>query len=229
MSSFLETKMEALRVNEERIKEQQRVLQEEMQVLQEEIRVEQDNKRLGRETSTIEKLHSQIGALSNNIEGNIMSDNFGVVIIQQAKDIKEIAERRDVSGEERYILIREAHRKLGTKMVSPGCDLFGDISIGRTDSSGCTIRLIPGIFPRIIEITDNDGNRIILPKITPPEFLSNWESVSEETRQEYPEYGTINPVFKIYRDIIPLFTTMLNILEKQQKEINVLNQKIEIK
>jgi len=222
MPSFLETKLEALRVNEERIKEQQRVLQEERQVLLEEIMVEQDNERLSRATSTIEKLHSQIGALSNNIAGNIMSDNFEVVIRQQAKDIKEIAERRDISGEERYILIREAHRKLGTKMVSIGSDLFGDESIGRTDSSGRTIRLIPNIFPRLISITDNDGMEVILPKITPSEFLSNWESVSEETRQEYPEYGTISPVFTIYRDIIPLFTTMLNILEKQQKEINVL-------
>ena len=73
MTSYLIDKLEALKEDENKLKEQQRVLQEE-------IELEIEKKRRLELDGTIIKLRTQVGELAKNIEGKIMPDNRNLVL-----------------------------------------------------------------------------------------------------------------------------------------------------
>jgi len=61
--------------------------------------------------------------------------------------------------------------------------------------------------------------------ITLNEFMDNLKNLSEEELRRAnagrnKKLVTIPPHFKIYNDIIPLFTTMIGIMDKQQSQID---------
>ncbi len=68
MTSYLIDKLEALKEDENKLKEQQRILHEE-------IELEIEQKRRLELDGTIIKLRAQVGEIAKNIEGKIMHDN----------------------------------------------------------------------------------------------------------------------------------------------------------
>ena len=68
MASYLIDKLEALKEDENKLKEQQRILMEE-------IELEIEQKRRLELDGTIIKLRAQVGEIAKNIEGKIMPDN----------------------------------------------------------------------------------------------------------------------------------------------------------
>lgn len=73
--------------------------------------------------------------------------------------------------------------------------------------------------------------------ITLKEFTDNLKNVSVEKKALYSwckgginkELVTIPPEIKIYNDIIPLFTTMIGIMNKQQRKIDKLERSLIVK
>ena len=73
MASYLIDKLEELKEDENKLKEQQRVLMEEIELdIEKKRRLELDG--------TIIKLRAQVGELTKNIEGEIMPDNISLVL-----------------------------------------------------------------------------------------------------------------------------------------------------
>ena len=82
MTSYLIDKLEALKEDENKLKEQQRVLQEEI-----ELEIEK-NRRLELD-GTITKLRTQVDEIGKNIEGEIMRDNFPLLREQETTDYQK--------------------------------------------------------------------------------------------------------------------------------------------
>ena len=171
MASYLIDKLEALKENENKLKEQKRVLMEEIELdIEKKRRLELDG--------TITKLRTQVSEISKNIEGKIMPDNRNLVLR---------------FGKHNWT--QEEQREINQRM--------------------------------------NNGN----PEMTTLEkFKDNLSKVSKEQRERLKVQGTqydsgrkmvveIPHQIKIYDDIIPIFTTMIGIMKKQELEIETLNKK----
>ena len=91
MASHLIDKLEALKEDENKIKEQQRVLQEQ-------IELEIEKKRRLELDGTITKLRTQIDEISKNIQGEIMIDNYPLIREQETinfqNDCNTLSEKR---------------------------------------------------------------------------------------------------------------------------------------
>ena len=94
MASYLIDRLDKLKANEAEIKEQQRILQEE-------IELELEKQRRLEMGGTITKLKTQISMLSKNIEGEIMPDNFQLVVqsdTQKINNEQNILEQKKKRG-----------------------------------------------------------------------------------------------------------------------------------
>jgi len=91
MASYLIDKLEALKEDENKIKEQQRVLQEQ-------IELEIEKKRRLELDGTITKLRTQVDEISKNIQGKIMIDNYPLIREQETinfqNDCNTLSEKR---------------------------------------------------------------------------------------------------------------------------------------
>jgi len=172
MASYLIDKLEALKENENKLKEQKRVLMEEIELdIEKKRRLELDG--------TITKLRTQVSEISKNIEGKIMPDNRNLVL------------------------------------------RFGKHNWTQEEKQ---------------EIQQQQNNRN--PEMTTLEkFKDNLSKVSKDHRERLKVQGTqydngrkmvveIPHQIKIYDDIIPIFTTMIGIMKKQEFEIDNLKQKM---
>ena len=170
MTSYLIDKLEALKEDENKIKEQQRVLQEEIElVMEKKRRLELDG--------TIIKLRTQVDEIRKNIEGEIMPDN-------------------------RLVVLR-----------------FGKHNYSQEQR----------------EINPMNYNHRNLELLTLEKFKDNLSKVSEEKKELLKNRGiktdihsnqlVIPTEIKIYDDIIPIFTTMIGIMKKQEFEIETLKNK----
>ena len=203
MASYLIDKLEALKENENKLKEQQRVLIEE-------IELEIEKKRRLELDGTIIKLRTQVGEIAKNIEGKIMRDNFPLLREQETTDYQKACEKfsKDVNQglidddeakkQRQYIVDRK--QKEDKKYSEWMCQ-------------------------------NRDGND---PRITLEKFKDNLSKVRQEIKDRChlrrhhlgKSYIEIPPEIKIYDDIIPIFTTMIGIMKKQEFEINNLKQKM---
>jgi len=170
MTSYLIDKLEALKEDENKLKEQQRLLHEE-------IELEIEKKRRLELDGTITKLRTQVDELTKNIEGEIMPDNRRVVLS------------------------------------------FGKHNYTREEQ---------------IEIQQQNYGSVEL--LTLEKFKNNLSKVETEKQKEllknqgkkssYVQNQLSIPLeIKIYDDIIPIFTTMIGIMKKQEFEIETLKNK----
>jgi len=176
MASYLIDKLEELKSDENKLKEQQRILNEE-------IELEIEKKRRLELDGTIIKLRTQVSEIAKNIEGEIMPDN-------------------------RYLVLR-----------------FGKHNYTQEEQR------------EIQQLNYNNRNP---PEMTTLEkFKDNLSKVSQEQRERLKVQGTqydngrklvmeIPQEIKIYDDIIPIFSTMIGIMKKQEFEIDTLKQKVKL-
>ena len=172
MTSYLIDKLEALKEDENKLKEEQRVLEEKI-----ELEIEK-NRRLELD-GTIIKLRTQVGELAKNIEGKILPDNRNLVL-NYGKHNYTQEEQREILGE----------RKPGTRPPFLTLEKFKD-NVSKID-----------------------------------EWMNNGSSMDQ--RRQVRQYCEIPHTIKIYDDIIPIFTTMIGIMKKQEFEIDALKSKLEI-
>jgi hypothetical protein len=206
MTSYLIDKLEALKEDENKLKEEQRVLQEKI-----ELEIEK-NRRLELD-GTIIKLRTQVGELAKNIEGKIMIDNFPLLREQETTDYQKACTKYsndvnqglidDEEQIERKKCIYERKQKEDKKYSEWMCR------------------------------TKRDGNDT---KITLEKFKDNLSKVRQEIKDRCHIRGKqlgkshieIPQKIKIYDDIMPIFTTMIGIMKKQEFEIDALKSKLDM-
>ena len=211
MTSYLIDKLEALKEKENKIKEEQSVLMEEIELeIEKKSRLELDG--------TIIKLRTQVDEIGKNIEGVIMRDNYPLLREQETYDYQKACEKfskdvnqglidDDEAKKQRQYLV-ERKQKEDTKYQE-----------WRNEDRSCP-----------------PGNEIDLTKITLDKFKNNLSKVNKEIRDRChirgnrlgKSYTEVPHEIKIYDDIIPIFSTMIGIMKKQEYEINTLKTKFEI-
>jgi hypothetical protein len=207
MASYLIDKLEALKEDENSIKEQQRVLHEQI-----ELEIEKKS-RLELDGTTI-KLRTQVDEISKNIQGEIMIDNIPLLREQETIDYQKACDKfskdlnqgliddDEVKKQRQYLIDRK--QKADKKYQK--WQQKSQLSSGRS-------------------------------QITLEKFKDNLSKVSQDlkdrcyTRQK-GNLGKVHieipPEIKIYDDLMPIFNTMIGIMKKQKFEIDNLKQKMEI-
>ncbi|MHA1563041.1 MAG: hypothetical protein ACTSPA_13060 [Promethearchaeota archaeon] len=179
MTSYLIDKLEALKEDENKLKEQQRVLQEE-------IELEIEKKRRLELDGTIIKLRTQVGELAKNIEGKIMPDNR--LVLQ--------CEKYFIQKNGHYLILQEARQALRD------------------------------FQPQLLTLEKFKDNLSKVKK--KKKELVNSCGGSEIYELKKQVNGFIPHQIKIYDDIIPIFTTMIGIMKKQEFEIDALKSKLDM-
>jgi hypothetical protein len=205
MASYLIDKLEALKEDENKLKEEQRVLMEE-------IELEIEKKRRLELDGTITKLRTQVDEIGKNIEGKIMRDNFPLRRQQETIDFQKDAENLQKKWKEG--LIDEQDYKIKNYNL-----------IDRKQKEDAKYAGWRNQFRNGSEVDS---------KITLEKFKDNLSKVTKETKDPYyirsnrlgKSYVEIPREIKIYDDIIPIFSTMIGIMKKQEFEIDNLKQKM---
>jgi len=183
MASYLIDKLEALKGDENKLKEQQRVLMEE-------IELEIEKKRRLELDGTIIKLRAQVGEIAKNIEGKIMPDN------------------RLVLQCEKYFIQKWMRGK--------------KVSILNTNM----LEALRDFQPQLLTLEKFKDN---LSKVTKRQKkIVNSCGGREIYELKKQVNGFIPHEIKIYDDIIPIFTTMIGIMKKQEFEIDALKSKLDM-
>ena len=180
MASYLIDKLEELKEDENKLKEQQRVLIEEIELdIEKKRRLELDG--------TIIKLRAQVGELTKNIEGEIMPDNISLVLSYG---------KHNYTQEEQGEISQQYNRR-------------------NNNSLGITLEKFKNNLSKMDEWMNNGT-----PMHQRLQLLGkniHWKTNPLEIPRE----------IKIYDDIIPIFTTMIGIMKKQEFEIDNLKKKME--
>ena len=205
MTSYLIDKLEALKEDENKLKEQQRILHEE-------IELEIEKKRRLELDGTIIKLRTQVDEFGKNIEGKIIRDNFPLLREQETTDYQKACDKFSKDVNQGLIDDDEA-KKQRQCLVDRKQKEDAKYSEWR-NSSG--------------EMKMNDE------KITLEKFKDNLSKVRREIKDKChirgsrlgKSYIELPREIKIYDDIIPIFTTMIGIMKKQEYEIDSLKAKL---
>jgi len=199
MASYLIDQLEALKGDENKLKEQQRVLMEE-------IELEIEKKRRLELDGTIIKLRTQVGEISKNIEGEIMPDNYPLLREQETIDYQKACEKFNKNSNQGLISDEEVvkQKKNLTERKHKEDKEYREWYSNKTN---ITLEKFKDNLSKVShELKDRCDK--------PGRILGN-------------EYKEIPKEIKIYDDIIPLFTTMIGIMSQQEFEIDNLKQKME--
>jgi len=181
MTSLLLDKLEILKSNEIKIKEEQRFLVEQ-------ISLEMEKKRRLKLEGTLKKLEVQVDNLAEKFEGEIITDN-SILVLKFGKHNYTREEQQEIEkgpvmdrrGKKKFITLEKFNNNLGK---------------------------IEEYWNNTIPINQKNGML---------------KSISRATLHPQPmELLEIPHDIKIYSDMVPLFRTMIGIMEKQQKEIGEL-------
>ena len=204
MASYLIDKLEALKENENKLKEEQRVLMEE-------IELEIEKKRRLELDGTIIKLRTQVDEIGKNIQGEIMIDNYPLIREQETIDFRKAWEK--FSKEDQQGLISDEEVVKQKKYL-----------VDRKQKE----------HEKYKKWKQSERNTRVRAQITLEKFKDNLSKVSQEIKERcYIRSGHLGKVhieipreIKIYDDIIPIFTTMIGIMKKQDFEIDTLKSKV---
>lgn len=217
MASYLIDKLEALKENENKLKEQQRVLIEE-------IELEIEKKRRLELDGTIIKLRAQVDEIAKNIEGKIMRDNFPLLREQETIDYQKACDKfsKDVN---QGLIDDDEEKRQRLNLVDR--KQKEDREYIQWRNRIVTPRQLRIVTPNAVGVSEG--------KITLEKFKDNLSKVRQEIKDKChmrrhhlgKSYIEIPPEIKIYDDIIPIFSTIIGIMKKQEFEINILKQKME--
>ena len=229
MTSYLIDKLEALKEDENKLKEQQRILHEE-------IELEIEKKRRLELDGTIIKLRTQVDEFGKNIEGKIMRDNFPLLREQETTDYQKACDKfnndvnqglidDDEAKKQRQCLVDRKQKEDAKYSEWRQC------LVDRKQKEDAKYREWRKTNPLGYssgEMKMNDE------KITLEKFKDNLSKVTKEIKDKChisgsrlgKSYIELPQEIKIYDDIIPIFTTMIGIMKKQEYEIDSLKAKL---
>ena len=202
MTSYLFDKLHILRANEEKIKEEQRMIQEKIALeIEKQRRLELDG--------TIIKLQTQLEEFSKNIDGEIMPNNHKLVCNKYDKDYRDHCFK---------VRLHQPSGKLEENTEKHLRNLKAKAEKARHE--------MDAISSSQIAVTMGSP-----PKITLKTFLENVNKLDNDMKKKIASDSsiqkkliTIPHEIKIYNDILPIFTTLIGILKKQEEEINKLKK-----
>jgi len=213
MTSYLENKLELLNAS-------QRKLDDEKRVIEEQIILEIKKKSALEMDGTIVKFETQVNELKKCIEGDILPNNIEIVVNQYNKDYNEGCNKLILKRQSSELSKEETNNKatiLRQKLETVNNKYKRLNSRARLGEHGYDI------------IDDRSKN------ITLKEFKNNLCIVDEDVKfnklnsieLDYirnKRLYEIKPEIKVYDDIIPIFSTMIGIMKKQQQEIKELQK-----
>ena len=213
MTSYLENKLELLNAS-------QRKLDDEKRVIEEQIILEIKKKSALEMDGTIVKFETQVNELKKCIEGDILPNNIEIVVNQYNKDYNEGCNKLILKRQSSELSKEETNNKatiLRQKLETVNNKYKRLNSRARLGEHGYDI------------IDDRSKN------ITLEEFKNNLCIVDEDVKfnklnsieLDYirnKRLYEIKPEIKVYDDIIPIFSTMIGIMKKQQQEIKELQK-----
>jgi hypothetical protein len=201
MTSFLLSKLETLMAQEEKNKQEQKNILEE-------IELEMEIKKRLEMNGTITKLRTQVDEFAKNIEGEIMPNNIAIVESSIEKTFqKECSDLNILHGK----ISDEEYKKRLTILQTKHYDIRQQIN--RSNNR---------------RLSEDEKY------ITLKEFIDNLNKVDDKTKEFFriasnngryrKNMVEIKPEIKIYHDIIPIFTTMIGLMKKQQNQIDELKK-----
>ena len=199
MTSYLENKLELLNAS-------QRKLDEEKRAIEEQIILEIKKNSALEMDGTIVKFKTQVNELKKLIEGNILPNNIEIARQQLNTDFqKEMSEWRTLQNS-------------------------GTLSSSELESKRLIMR------QKEIDLRNKFENNELVKLITLEKFKDNLSkkedrSINTTTHHYHKrpwnkELVEIKPEIKVYDDIIPIFSTMIGIMKKQNQRIEELESKI---
>ena len=225
MTSYLENKLKILNASKKKLDEEKSNIEKQKRDIEKQIKLEIEKQQKLSKNGTIIKMETQIEELKKRLQGKIMPNNLQILEKKYQKDYKEgcdelIRKRNsyEMTDEEvrvESIILREKYEDIRKKIKQ----LEGTNSTNRTRGR---------IYDYLGDKTKN---------ITLEEFKRNLSEISEATKYKYlnsfseftiNEFALnkilyqINPEIKVYDTILPIFSTMLDIMKKQQEEIDLL-------
>lgn len=199
MASLLIDKLENLKSNEIKLKEEQRVLEEQ-------IAFEMEKKRRMKMDATLTKLEVQIDELENATESTMVGNNYEFVV-----------HTRNIDMQNKFDEFNKKYQGMDTNEIK--VENSNLVQQFRND------RLLLVEEKKKLDKLQRKDQGAQYQKITVKEFKNNLKSISEETKKMFQDRRRsfeLKPEIKIYDDIIPLFRTMMGVMEKQQREIDEL-------
>ena len=202
----------------EKLKRQEEVIKQQQLQLSEEIELELEKKRRLEKAGSVIKLRTQLDEMMKIVETPNVPNNYKVILHD-----KQIAYQNDLNN---------WHEN----------NKIGKVDKEREDALGVVVmnlrRLNEEEAFRIEKLKKEQGivchrpRDTIKDNITIKEYMNNLSEISPYTinsilsRGRDPLKNLVNTDLKekVYYDILPLFTTIIGIVEKQQIEINALKQ-----
>lgn len=184
MASHLLDKLEELKSNEIKIKEEQRFLVEQ-------ISLEMEKKRRLKMEGTLTKLEVQVDELAKNFDGEIMTDN-SILVLKFGKHNYTRKEQLEIEKSP----VRDREGNFQQKFIT--LEKFNN-NLGKIEEWNNTIPF--------------------------KQKIGKVSSIAQFHHRKPMELLEIPHDIKIYSDIVPLFRTMIGIMEKQQREIDELKSK----
>lgn len=215
MTSYLENKLKILNASKKK-------LDEEKSNIEKQIKLEIEKQQKLSKDGTIVKMETQIEELKKRLQGKIMPNNLQILEKKYQKDYNEgcdelIRKRNsyEMTDEEvrvESIILREKYEDFRKKMEQ----------LKGTNSTRGRIYDYLGDKTKNITLKDFKRNLSEISEVTKYKYLN---SFSEFTINEFALNKIlyqINPEIKVYDTILPIFSTMLDIMKKQQEEIDLL-------
>ena len=228
MTSYLENKLELLNAN-------QKKLDMEKLAIEEQLILEIKKKSALEMDGTIVKFETQVNELKKYIDGNIMPNNIQLVLQQLNIDFMQEANeshKHQHSGQFPSIM-----KSIYTNFKKE--EDSGQFSSSELESKRLIIRRQEICLRKELGYGlrryNNNGYLVLSDDdkfITLEKFKDNLSKIDDITSKKGPrgvdpwdkKLVEIKPEIKIYDDIIPIFSTMIGIMKKQQEEIKILHK-----
>ena len=205
----------------EKLKRQEEVIKQQQLQLSEEIELELEKKRRLEKAGSVIKLRTQLDELMKIIETPNVPNNYKVILHD-----KQIAYQNDLNNwhENNKIGKVDKERQDALGVVVMNLRRLNEAEAFRIEKLKREQGIVGTTFSRDT-IKDN---------ITIKEYMNNLSEISPYTinsilsrdgRDPLKNLVNTNLKEKVYHDILPLFTTIIGIVEKQQLEINALKTK----
>jgi len=205
----------------EKLKRQEEVIKQQQLQLSEEIELELEKKRRLEKAGSVIKLRTQLDELMKIVETPNVPNNYKVILHD-----KQIAYQNDLNNwhENNKIGKVDKERQDALGVVVMNLRRLNEAEAFRIEKLKREQGIVGTTFSRDT-IKDN---------ITIKEYMNNLSEISPYTINSIMSWDGRNPLKnlvntdlkeKVYYDILPLFTTIIGIVEKQQLEINALKTK----
>ena len=207
----------------EKLKRQEEVIKQQQLQLSEEIELELEKKRRLEKAGSVIKLRTQLDELMKIIETPNVPNNYKVILHD-----KQIAYQNDLNN-------WHENNKIG-KVDKERQDALGVVVMNLRRLNAAEAFRIEKL-KREQGIVGHRSRDTIKDNITIKEYMNNLSEISPYTINSIMSWDGRNPLKnlvntdlkeKVYYDILPLFTTIIGIIEKQQTEIDTIKKQKEV-